>query len=166
MKDILRKENNAIKLGERLLRNSVKRFENNHRKGTKKMAKRLSEGQIAAIEYLALPGKGGLDYQQIAEKIGVHDRTLLRWRNDDFFHAALTRKIVRDTTERLPDVLASVPDHIINNGNAAMLRTFLQAHGLLTERVLVDNKGGNESVDMDEIKAEIQRLKDDGTTTE
>jgi transcriptional regulator with XRE-family HTH domain len=122
------------------------------------MAKKLSELQIAAIEFLAVPKRGGLTYAEIAEKVGVDERTILRWRNDDTFHNALTRKIIRNTSDRLPEVLASVPDHIINDGNAAMLRTLLQAHGLLTDKVEVETKGDSAS-DLDAMKAEIERFR-------
>lgn len=122
------------------------------------MAKKLSEKQIAAIEYLALPKRGGLTYEEIAKEVGVDERTLLRWRNDDTFHGELNRKIIRNTTDRLPEVMASVPDHIINDGNAAMLRTLLQAHSLLTDKVEVETKAAD-SVDMDGMRAEIERIR-------
>lgn len=119
--------------------------------------KRLSEKQLAAIEYLALPKRGGMTYQQIAEAIGVHRDTLLRWRNDDDFNEELKKKIVRNTIDRLPEIFDSVPDHIINDGNAAMFRTLLQAHGLLTEKHEVESKSNEANVDA--VKAEIERLR-------
>ena len=120
--------------------------------------RKLNEKQIAAIEFLALPKRGGLTYAQIAEKVGVDERTLYRWKNDDFFNEQLKRKIIANTIDRLPEVMESVPDHIIKDGNAAMLRTLLQAHGLLTDKVEVENKG-EKATDTDAIKAEIERMK-------
>ncbi len=120
------------------------------------MAK-LSEMQIAAIEYLALPKRGGLTYAEIAKEVGVNERTLLRWRDDDTFHAALNRRIVRSLSDRLPEVMASIPDHIINDGNAALYRTTLQALGLLTEKVEVNTK--DSGTDMDAMKAQIERFR-------
>jgi transcriptional regulator with XRE-family HTH domain len=128
-------------------------------KGGEPMAKKLTEKQIAAIEYLSLPNRGGLAYEQIADELGVDISTLYRWRNDDTFHSALTRKIIRNTADRLPDVLESVPDHIIKDGNAAMLRTLLQAHGLLTDKVEVDSKNNRDS-DIDDMKAQIERFRE------
>lgn len=122
------------------------------------MAKKLSELQFAAIEFLALPKRGGLTYEQVAEKVGVTDRTLRDWRKDDTFNEELKRQVVRNTLERLPEVMASVPDHIINDGNAAMFRTLLQAHGMLTDKVEVENKSG-QTADVDAMKAEIERMK-------
>ena len=119
------------------------------------MAKKLSEQQIAAIEYLAQPKRGGLTYAEIAEKVGVDDSTLFRWRNDDVFHNELNRRIVRSLSDRLPEMMSSIPDHVINDGNAALFRTAMQALGLLTEKVEVDTKSS--ATDMDAMQAEIDR---------
>lgn len=114
------------------------------------MAK-LSDKQYAAITYLSLPKRGGLTYEQVAEEVGVDVRTLHTWRKRDDFNDELKREIVRVTLDRLPDVMASIPDHIITDGNAAMFRTLLQAHGLLTERHEVEAKSSG-GVDVDAIR--------------
>lgn len=130
------------------------------------MAKRkLSELQIAAIELLAKPKRNGLTYKQVAEEVGVDESTLHRWRNEDYFNDAVNRKVVRSMSDRFPEVADSIADHVIKDGNAAMLRTMMQAMGLLTEKVEIDSKGSG--VDMDAMKAEVakyrerQRLADD-----
>ncbi|WP_077297476.1 phBC6A51 family helix-turn-helix protein [Virgibacillus pantothenticus] len=122
------------------------------------MAKKLSEKQYAAIAILSLPKKGGMTYEQIADEIGVSSETLRRWRNEDTFNDELKRNIMRSTIERLPDIMASVPDHIIEQGNAAMFRTLLQAHGLLTEKHEVTS-GNNDAKDIDVMKAELAEFK-------
>jgi hypothetical protein len=123
------------------------------------MAKKLSELQFAAIEFLALPKRGGLTYEQVAEKVGITDRTLRDWRKEDVFNEELKRQVVRNTLERLPEVMASIPDHIINDGNAAMFRTLLQAHGMLTDKVEVESRGSGGAADIDSMKAEIERMR-------
>lgn len=120
------------------------------------MAK-LNDKQYAAIAILSQPKRGGLTYEQVAEEVGVHRDTLLQWRKSDVFNDELKRQIMRDTIDRLPEVMASVPDHIINDGNAAMFRTLLQAQGLLTEKVEVTD--GGKGADIDAIKADIERMK-------
>lgn len=119
------------------------------------MASKLSEQQIAAIEYLAIPKRGNLTYAEIAEKVGISERTLNRWRNDDVFHNELNRRIVRSLSDRLPEMMSSIPDHVIKDGNAALFRTAMQALGLLTEKVEVDTKSS--ATDMDAMQAEIDR---------
>jgi transcriptional regulator with XRE-family HTH domain len=121
------------------------------------MAK-LNEKQYAAIAILSLPNKGGMTYEEIAEEIKIDVSSLRRWRNDDAFNNELKRTVMRNTLERLPDVMASVPDHIINDGNAAMFRTFLQAHDLLTERQEVTTKD-NGAADVNDMKAQIEAFK-------
>lgn len=120
------------------------------------MAK-LNDKQYAAIAILSLPKRGGLTYKQVAEEVGVAESTLHEWRKQNAFDSELKREIVRNTLDRFPEVMASVPDHIINDGNAAMFRTLLQAYGLLTEKVEVTTDA--KASDVDAIKAEIERMK-------
>lgn len=119
--------------------------------------KRLNDKQLAAITILAQPKRGGLTYEQVAEKVGVTRRTLQEWRKNPLFTDELKKEIVRNTLDDLPAIMASIPDHIINDGNAALFRTLLQAHGMLTDRVEVSHQ--NDATDTDAIKAEIERLK-------
>lgn len=120
------------------------------------MAK-LNDKQYAAIAILSQPKRAGLTYDQVAEQVGVSRTTLAEWRKRDDFNDELKRQIMRDTIERLPEVMASIPDHIINDGNAAMFRTLLQAQGLLTEKVEVTAQANGN--DIDAIKADIERMR-------
>lgn len=120
------------------------------------MAKRrLSDKQYAAIAILAQPKRGGLTLEQVAKEVGVSRQSLNNWRNDDRFNDELKRTIMRSTIDRLPEVMQSVPDHIINDGNAAMFRTLLQAQGLLTEKVEVETS--DKSVDIDAIRERLRK---------
>ncbi|MBS4193491.1 phBC6A51 family helix-turn-helix protein [Lederbergia citri] len=126
------------------------------------MTKRLNEKQIAAITILAQPKRGGLTYEEVAEQVGVARSTLYEWKKSDLFNEALKREVVRNTLDRLPEVLESVPDHIIKDGNAAMLRTYLQMHDLLSDKLEIDNKASTESTsDLDAMKAEIARMRNE-----
>lgn len=125
------------------------------------MAKRrLSDKQYAAIAILAQPKRGGLTLEQVAKEVGVSRQSLNNWRNDDRFNDELKRTIMRSTIDRLPEVMQSVPDHIINDGNAAMFRTLLQAQGLLTEKVEVETS--DKSVDIDAIRERLGATRKDG----
>jgi len=118
---------------------------------------KLNDKQYAAIAILSQPKRGGLTYKQVAEEVGVAEKTIHEWRKRDDFNDELKRTIMRNTIDRLPEVMAAVPDLIINDGNAAMFRTLLQAQGLLTEKVEVATKEGGS--DIDSIKADIERLR-------
>lgn len=136
----------------------------NHARGDDRMSKRrLTEDQLKAIVELAKPDRD--TYDEIAKKIGISHMTLYRWRQDDAFNEELKRQVLRGSVDYLPQVFASIPRHIIEEGNAAMLRTYLQSLGMLTEKVEVDNKGGSGS-DIDGIKAEIERMKGSGGNTD
>lgn len=122
------------------------------------MAKRLSDKQYAAIALLAVPKRGGLTYEQVADEVGVSSESLRQWRRKDEFNDELKREIVRRTLDRLPEIMDSVPDHVINDGNAALFRTLLQAHGMLTDKVEVEQKGG--SIDVDAIRERLNKRND------
>lgn len=119
---------------------------------------RLNEKQIAAIEILSRPNRGGMTYEQIAKEVGVAKSTLFEWRKQDYFNESLKKEIIRKTQDRLPEVFDSIIDNIIETGNAAAFRTLLQAHGMLTDKVEV-NQNNPDSTKIDDIKAEIERLK-------
>lgn len=127
------------------------------------MAK-LNDLQIAAITILAQPKRGGLTFKQVAEQVGVSEQTIHNWRKNDAFNDELKREIVRTTIDRMPEIMASIPDHIINDGNAALFRTLLQAHGLLTDKVEVNTK--TDGTTADELKAQVERLRSRTKTEE
>ena len=121
--------------------------------------RRLNEKQIAAIALLTDPSTKGMTLKEIAERVGVSESTLRRWRTEnDIFIDEVIAQTRRNAVADLPRVMQAVPDIIINSENAAMLRTWLQSIGAITEKIEVDNKGTNDS-DIGNIKAEIERMK-------
>lgn len=126
------------------------------------MAKRLSEKQLAAVEYLAAPKKGGLTNDQIADEVGVDRATLYRWKNDEDFNKAVQKKVVRNVNDRLGGMFDAAINSVEEEHNAAMFRTILQAAGMLTEKHEVETKK-NDSKDVSELKAEIERFKARGS---
>lgn len=120
--------------------------------------KKLNELQYAAVALLALPQRGGMTYDEIAEKVGVSRQTLYEWRNQDAFNDELKKQVLRNAVEHLPDMYAAVPRHVIEEGNAALFRTYIQSLGMLTEKVEVESKDGN-AANIDEMKAEIERMR-------
>lgn len=120
--------------------------------------RRLNEKQIAAIEYLSMPKRGGMTYEQIAEQVGVTERQLYNWRQDDAFMDAVVKRTIKRAAEHLPDIMDSVPRHIIEDGNAAMLRTYMQSIGALTDKIEIDSKG-NAGDDVDKIREEIEKFR-------
>lgn len=120
------------------------------------MAK-LNANQLLAIEYLV--HNNDLNFEQVAEKVGVTDRTLRNWRANDDFNDELKRQVMRRAVGDLPRVMRSIPDHIVEEGNAAMFRTYMQSLGLLTEKHEIESKDNGNS-DIDAMKAQIAAFKE------
>jgi predicted transcriptional regulator len=127
------------------------------------MTKQLTEQQYAAIEYLALPQRGGKTIKEIADEVGVSERTIQRWRTDEQFVKAVARRVMLTSQDRLPELMAKANDAFMADGNAALLRVILQAFGMLTDKVEVkqEGAGAGKAVDMASIKAEIARMRAD-----
>lgn len=121
--------------------------------------RRLNEKQHAAIALLTDPASRDMTLKEIAERVGVSESTLRRWRTEnDTFIDEVIAQTRRNAVADLPRVMQAVPDIIVNSENAAMFRTWLQSIGALTERVEVSNKGGSDE-EMDDIKAKIKRMR-------
>ncbi|QHA36864.1 transposase [Rossellomorea marisflavi] len=120
--------------------------------------KQLGPDHYAAIAMLALPKRGGKTYEEIAEELGVHVNTLYNWRRDELFQREYKREIVRASADRLPEIFAAIPAHIIKDGNAALFKTLLQANDMLTDRVEVSHNS-EESKDIDAIKARLAEFR-------
>ena len=122
----------------------------------------LNEKQIVALEYLALPKRGGLTYEQIAEQVGTSSRTLQRWRNNPEFTEALKQRVVATTLDKLPEVLESLPEIALKDRNAAMMKLYLQVHGLLSDNVNLQHKTVANEPGVVDISAIRQRLAERG----
>lgn len=121
--------------------------------------KRLNTEHLIAIKWLALPKKGGKTIKEIAELCGVSEQSIYNWRKDPLFERELKREMVRNTLDKLPDVLDAVPDIIIRDGNAAMFKTLLEAHDMLTKKVEVTQKNNDDSVDREALKERLEQLR-------
>ncbi|MCM3205625.1 MULTISPECIES: phBC6A51 family helix-turn-helix protein [Paenibacillus] len=125
------------------------------------MAKQLTAEQTLAIEWLSKPRKGGKTYEEIAEICGVHFNTLGKWRKDASFDAELKRAIIRNNSDRLPELVESLSDIAIRDGNAAMAKLALQVNGMLTDKVELETKDSGET-DIEALKARLLAMKERG----
>lgn len=124
--------------------------------------RKLNEKQYAAIAVLAMPKRGDMTYKEVAEHVGIAESTIHEWRKLDAFNEEMKTQVLRNAVEHLPDMFASIPKHVIEGGNAALFRTYIQSLGMLTEKVEVNTKGN--SVDVDEMKAQIERMRNDSNS--
>jgi len=126
-------------------------------------AKQLATELILEREYAPKGEKA--TYEQIADQVGVTDRTLLEWRKDPYFAQYLsvvsTQKL--DNFRGLADAqLINLIKGTSNNGNASIkaLELYYKIAGVLVERREVVNTDSTDStLDVDKIKAEIERLR-------
>lgn len=119
----------------------------------------LNEKQHAAITILSQPRRANMTYQQVADEVGISVRTLVRWRNNPEFNEELKRTVVSNTLDRLPEVLESLPDIALKDRNAAMMKLYLQMHGLLSDKLELNHKATQQDagVDIEAIKARLQQ---------
>lgn len=121
------------------------------------MAKLTAE-QYVAIEWLSIPNKGGKTYDEVAEICGVTARTIENWRKDKSFDTELKRAIVRNNSGKLPEMVTSLVDVAIREGNAAAAKLVLQMNDMLTDRVSLDTNV-TEVTDVDALRERIEALK-------
>ncbi|WP_046214803.1 phBC6A51 family helix-turn-helix protein [Paenibacillus wulumuqiensis] len=130
------------------------------RPGPKK-ARALTTEMYIAIKWMALPKRGGKTYEELAELVGVHRATLFEWKKNPVFEAELKREMIRNTQDKLPELLDSLIDIAIADGNAAMAKLALQVNGMLTDRVEIETKDSSDGVDLDALKDRIKQRKRD-----
>lgn len=121
--------------------------------------KELLPEQRIAIGYLALPKELRPSLAKIARECGTTKKVIEEWKNDDFFLEQLKREMVKQTTDKLPDLLNKMPEIAIEQGNATMAKTFLQAHGLLTEQVHLMKQTEMATWDPEAIKKRLDEYK-------
>ncbi|MBU9705908.1 phBC6A51 family helix-turn-helix protein [Paenibacillus sp. AK121] len=124
------------------------------------MAITLTSAQLIAIDWLSQPHRGGKTYEEIAKLCGVTARTLENWRKNPMFDAEFRRKVKRVNDDKLPQLVDSLVDIAIRDGNAAMAKLALQMGGMLTESVEVTTKRP-EDINVDELLLQLQALGDD-----
>ncbi|MCM3784328.1 phBC6A51 family helix-turn-helix protein [Neobacillus mesonae] len=122
------------------------------------MARQLTQEQYDAIAWLAQPKRGGKTHAEIAEIVGVDRSTLFEWKKNPVFEAELKRQMIRNSQDKLPELIESLADIAIRDGNAAMAKLALQINGMLTDKVEVETKA-TESTDVDALMSRIEALK-------
>lgn len=116
--------------------------------------KRLNTEHLTAIKWLALPHKGGKKNEEIAEMCGVSRQSLHNWRKDPLFERELKKQMVRNSQDKLPEVIESISYFAVNEGNAAMAKLALQLNGMLVDKVEVEAKDTNK-INYDELDKDI-----------
>lgn len=122
--------------------------------------KRLEAHHLIAIHYLAQPRRGGKTMEEIAKECGVDRRTLYKWLRDPLFERELKKEIARQSMNRLPEVLESMADAAVEDRNAAAAKLVLQVHGMLTDKLEVEQKQTENVPDIEELKRMVAELEE------
>lgn len=117
--------------------------------------RRLNTEHLIAISYLAQPRKGGKTFEEIAQECGITRRTLQEWRKDPLFERELKAEMVRRSQDQMPELIESLAQIAIRDGNAAMAKLALQINGMLTDRVSIETGTSDSTIDYDALDAEI-----------
>lgn len=118
----------------------------------------LSTEHYTAIGYLALPKPQRPTVDEIAKECGVHRATIFEWKKDPLFEAELKRQMVRNSQDKLPELIESLPVIAMRDGNAAMAKLALQINGLLTDKVEVEAKV-SDTTDLEALRAKLDAFK-------
>lgn len=131
------------------------------------MYENFDERQLRAIEHLSQPKRGGLSYEEIAEKVGVTTKTLSRWRDRMDFKKAVTDRALENIRNELPDVFQAHV-RIAKGGNIKAIELLYKVSGLMIERQeitqTIDDKRDTDSIEKD--IAELGRLLDEDIEVE
>ena len=117
--------------------------------------KRLNAEHLIAIQYLSLPKKGGKTDEEIAQLAGVSRQSIHNWKNDPLFERELKQQMIRNNRDKLPEVIESLSQIVIDTGNAAAAKLLLQINGMLTEKLEVETKTTAAEIDLDALDDEI-----------
>ena len=125
----------------------------------------LTDKQMRAIEILSKKNRGGYKtLDEVAEACGVSTRTIYNWRhNDSAFQNALKKRIISDTIDFLPEITSTMVQAWLEDRNASVLKLILQSHNMLSDSVVIENKGAANGVNIGEIRARLlaQQAKND-----
>jgi hypothetical protein len=117
--------------------------------------KRLNAEHYIAIQHLSLPKKGGKTDEEIAELAGVSRQSIHNWKKDPLFERELKAQMIRNNRDKLPEVIESLSQIVIDTGNAAAAKLLLQINGMLTEKLEVETKSTTNEIDLEALDDEI-----------
>ena len=127
--------------------------------------KQFTEKQITAIGILAMPNRGGLSFEEVADKAGISERQLHRWRKKPEFKQAVIDQSLANVKEVIPNVLSAHTKQA-ESGNVKAIELFYKLFGLLvdkqeiTQDVTTREKGNEDlSNELDDIRNLIEDIK-------
>ncbi|MFD2702775.1 phBC6A51 family helix-turn-helix protein [Paenibacillus shunpengii] len=117
--------------------------------------KRLEAHHMIAIQYLALPKRGGKTMEEIGTEAGVSRQAIYDWLKDPLFERELKRQISRNTVVKIPEVVDAMVQASVEDRNATAAKLILTMGEMLTEKVDVV-KTDVSGMDREELTRRIQ----------
>ncbi|WP_336791179.1 phBC6A51 family helix-turn-helix protein [Paenibacillus sp. MMO-177] len=119
----------------------------------------LSATQLAVAEYLSMPGRGGMTYEQLAEKHGISLRCLYDWRQNYWFAEHVRQRTMEKVIEHLPDVMEGLTRQALEGKSIKAVDVWLRANGLMNQEMTI--RPGPPAEDRSEaaIRADIERMR-------
>ena len=118
----------------------------------------FSEKQLLAIDLLSVPDKGGMKFDEIAEKCGISVRQLHRWRKNPEFKQAIVQVTMENAKAILPDVVKA-HEKQATRGNVKAIELFYKVMGLLIERQEVEQNVTHKGQTNDDLNKQLDDLK-------
>ncbi len=117
----------------------------------------LSATQYLAIELLIQKHLTKMSFREVSEKLGVNERSLLRWRGSPIFREALRVRSIEALGDSTHEVLATLTRKAIAGDNKA-IQMYLQVTGLLHEGAVAPKVEEPDPKSNDAILKEIEDL--------
>ena len=120
-----------------------------------------------AKEFLSLPKNGGYSQEEIARMVGVHRKTIQRWKKEPEFQEEVRKRAVEQAGQHLPEVLDVLMQNI-RAGKDKSIENYLKLVGLIQENQFTFNQNVNTEKQQsnDEINKHVEDLREQLQHTE
>lgn len=120
--------------------------------------KQFTEKQIMAIGILSQPNRAGMEFEEIADTVGISVRQLHRWRKKPEFKQAIIEQSLSNVKEVIPNVLKAHTKQA-ESGNVKAIELFYKLFGLLVEKQEIESVVTSKDKGNAELEDELAELR-------
>ena len=118
----------------------------------------FTQKQIMAIGILSQPNRAGLEFTEVAEKVGISIRQLHRWRVKPEFKQAIIEQSLINVKEVIPNVLEAHRKQA-ESGNIKAIELFYKLFGLLIDKQEIESVVTSKNKGNEELESELSELR-------